>query len=327
MTDTTSPTALAYIHLDQDGNVPATAAELLGAAATLGAPVAAVAVQSDQRDAAVQRLGELGATRVLVAGTDPGVLTGPSVDCLEAAARACSPIAVLVANSVEGRDTAARFAARARLALLADAVGIEVDDEGVVAHHSVFGGGYLTSSAPTFGPPVITLRPGAVDQRAEPAEPAVEELEVTEPEGLRHAEVTATEKTGGQSERPALVGAKKVVSGGRGLGSEENFRLVEELADALGAAVGASRAAVDAGYVEPSAQVGQTGVSVSPQLYIALGISGAIQHMAGMQTAKTIVAVNKDAEAPIFEIADFGVVGDVNEVVPKLVEAIAERKG
>lgn len=303
------------------GGLAKSVAELLGAASRVGTPVALLLGDAGL----ASEVAQLGASAVLTAETDGSGLNVGAVDALEAAVDAVQPDAILLSHSTDGRDIAARFAARRKHALAVDAVGVERDELGVIAHHSVYGGAYNVTSSSTFGAPVITVRQGAVDARADAGAGVVESLEVSS-SGKPAAVIESFTEEALESTRPELRGAAKVVAGGRGLGSEENFKLVEDLADALGAAVGASRAAVDAGYVPAHTQVGQTGVSVSPQLYVALGISGAIQHRAGMQTSKTIVAINKDADAPIFEIADFGVVGDLFTVVPQLISALEARK-
>lgn len=302
------------------------AAEVLGAAAQLGTPVAVVVGPEAALPQLAEAAGSLGAAQVLTAAVDPAQLGAPAADALAAAIAQVAPEAVLVPHSIEGTDAAGRVAARLGTPLNVDVVGVERDDEGIVARHSVYGGAYDVTAAATYGPMMVTLRLGSVDHRAEAATPEVSALDVAS-SGRPTAVVEGFEPEQQTSTRPDLRAAKKVVSGGRGLGSKEQFALVEQLADALGAAVGASRAAVDAGYAEQSLQVGQTGTSVAPDLYMAVGISGAIQHRAGMQTAKTIIAIDRDPNAPIFEVADLGVVGDLFTIVPQLIAALEARKG
>ncbi len=318
-------TALVLLEVLPDGALAASAPGLLSAAATVGDPIALIVSTADVLERAPAEAAELGATRVLTAVTDADALTGPVVDALAAAVAKESPDLVLASHAVESRDALARLAARLRMPLATDVVGVGRDDLGVVAHHAAFGGAFTVDGAPTFGPLAATLRPGSVEARLDARSLVVESLEVAA-SGTPHARVEGFAETAVASSRPELRGAAAVVAGGRGVGSREDFALVEQLADALGAAVGASRAAVDAGYVPAAAQVGQTGVTVSPRLYVALGISGAIQHRAGMQTARTIVAIDKNPEAPIFEIADFGIVGDLFTVVPQLISALDAQK-
>ena len=299
-----------------EGEIKKATYELLTAARALGEPSAVVVGPA----VATKELAAHGAEKVYVAETDRDDFLTPQVDVLAALIEAKSPAAVLIAVSADGKEIAGRLALRTGSAWLNDVV--DVSPEG--ATHSVFGGAWVVQAKSATEHPVITVRPGSFEVDEAAGARAEEAVEVPAASG-RGATVSSREPIEG-GDRPELTEASVVVSGGRGVGSAEDFSVVEGLADALGAAVGASRAAVDSGYYPHQFQVGQTGKTVSPQLYIALGISGAIQHRAGMQTSKTIVAVNKDADAPIFEIADFGVVGDLFSVAPQLQEEIARRR-
>jgi electron transfer flavoprotein alpha subunit len=303
-----------------DGEIRKATFELLTAARALGEPSAVVVGAPGTAAAYADRLREHGAEKIYVAESDRTDFLTPEVDVLASLVGSASPAAVLIATSSDGKEIAGRLSVRTGSGWLNDVVSI--DGDGVT--HSVFGGAYIAQAKANTEHPVITLRPGSVEIEPTAGAGTQETVEVPAAAG-RVATVTGREPiTAG--DRPELAEASVVVSGGRGVGSAEDFQLVETLADTLGAAVGASRAAVDSGYYPHQFQVGQTGKTVSPQLYIALGISGAIQHRAGMQTSKTIIAVNKDPEAPIFEIADFGVVGDLFTVAPQLEGEIAKRR-
>ncbi|MGP3981730.1 electron transfer flavoprotein subunit alpha/FixB family protein [Streptomyces sp. KR80] len=319
--------AEVLVYVDHvDGAVRKPTLELLTIARRIGEPVAVFLGAG--ADAAAATLAEYGAVKVLATDAPEfgDYLVAPKVDALQAAYEAVSPAAVLVPSSAEGKEIAARLAVRIGSGIITDAVDLEAGDEGPVATQSVFAAAFTTKSRVTKGTPVITVKPNSAAPEAAPAAGTVEQLAVNIADASKGTKVvsrTPRESTG----RPELTEAAIVVSGGRGLGGAEHFSLIEKLADSLGAAVGASRAAVDAGWYPHTSQVGQTGKSVSPQLYIAAGISGAIQHRAGMQTSKTIVAINKDAEAPIFDLVDYGVVGDLFQVIPQLTEEVKARKG
>jgi electron transfer flavoprotein alpha subunit len=295
--------------------------ELLTAARRYGEPAAVWAGAG--AEAGHARLAELGAAKVYVAsGADfDDYVVAPKAELLAELIAQKSPAAVLVAATAEGREVAARLAVKTGSGILTDVTAL--GDE-LAGEQSIFGGAITVQSRVSSGTPIIAVRPNAITPEPVPGDAVTEEVTITVSDAAKGARITGRVEQE-RGERPELTEASIVVSGGRGVGAAENFALIEKLADSLGAAVGASRAATDAGWYPHQFQVGQTGKTVSPQLYLACGISGAIQHRAGMQTSKTIMVVNKDPEAPIFELADFGVVGDLFKVVPQLIEEIEKR--
>ncbi len=304
------------------GDVKKVTLELLTLARSLGEPSAVVVGAG--AGSAVAALAEYGAQRVYVA-EDAELDRHPVAPAAEVLAKLVaekSPAAVLIISTADGKEIAGRLAVRTDSGLVTDAVGVEPD---LTATQSIFGGSVIVKSQVAKGTPVITVRPNSTAPEASAGAGEREDVSVgLSDEGARATITNRIEEK--HDARPELTEAAVVVSGGRGVGGAEGFGVIEALADALGGAVGASRAATDAGWYPHQYQVGQTGKTVSPQLYVAAGISGAIQHRAGMQTSKNIVVINKDPEAPIFEIADFGVVGDLFAVVPQLTEEVGKRK-
>jgi electron transfer flavoprotein alpha subunit len=315
---------LVLVDLNPTGGVRKTTLESLTAARALGEPSAVVIAAPGAAAAAKDALAEYGAAKVYVAES-PEVddyLVAPKAEILATLVAEKSPAAVVIPSSPEGKEVAARLAVKTGSGFLTDVTEIAADG---TATQVAFAGGVIVHAKVTTGTPIYTVRGNSVTPQPAPAAAAEEQVAVSLSDAAKATRVVdrVVEQ---KSSRPELTEASIVVSGGRGVASAENFAIIEALADSLGAAVGASRAAVDSGFYPHTFQVGQTGKTVSPQLYVAVGISGAIQHRAGMQTSKTIVAINKDPEAPIFELADFGVVGDLNTVVPAATEQIQARK-
>ncbi|MGR0159464.1 electron transfer flavoprotein subunit alpha/FixB family protein [Paenarthrobacter nitroguajacolicus] len=316
--------ANALVFIDNPGAaLKKSSLELLTIARSLGET--AVALTGELHDDVAAALGAYGATTVYQPSVDDldNYLVGPKAAYLAAAVAASGATAVLLDNSPEGKEIAGRLGIKLNAGVITDVVGVEADG---TAHKSVLAGSYNTTAKATTPVTVLSVKANNVEPAPVGAagSPATATVEVPADASANSARIAArTEKP--VSGRPDLSEARIVVAGGRGV--DGDFGPLEELADALGAAVGASRAATDAGWIGHDAQVGQTGVTVSPQLYISAGISGAIQQKAGMQTSKVIVAINKDAESPVFEIADYGIIGDLFKVLPQATAEIKKRKG
>jgi electron transfer flavoprotein alpha subunit len=318
--------AKIWVYAEQSqGRPAATTLELLTKARQLG-DVEAVALGPGAR-ASAAALGRHGARRVHV-NEDPAFaeyLAEPAADCLAALVAEGRPDVILFGFSPDPREVAGRLAARLGTGLIANAMDVEAAGDGFVARVPYFGGAKVATYRANTSPAIVLLRPKSFEISECGGEAEVVEVSAAIGDGSRRARIVETRTEA--ADKVKLEDARVVVSGGRGLGGPENFHYVEELADALGGAAGASRAIVDAGWVPYSMQVGQTGKTVRPGVYIAAGISGAMQHTVGMKGAKVIVAINKDPDAPILKMADLGVVGDALKILPKLTEAVRAKKG
>ncbi len=308
-----------------NGEVSSTTLELLTKARELADTVACV-YAGDDADEVAEVLGQYGAETVYETGDLEDCLVGPPVAAAIAAAidEGDGPDAILFGTSYDGRDVAARLSVKLDRTVITNVVDIQVEGDSLVGTEPIFGGATdIQTKFAGDGPFITLVRPKSFT--AEPSggpEADVEDLEVPDSDG---AKAVVTDRFVEESEGPKLDEAAIVVAGGRGLGEQEKFAMVADLARQLGGAAGASRAIVDAGWVPYSQQVGQTGKVVKPDVYIACGISGATQHLVGMKGSKNIIAINKDPEAPIFGIADLGIIGDVHKVMPALIEALANR--
>ena len=306
-----------------DGKPSSTTLEIMAKARTLG-DVQAVALGKGAK-AAGETLGKHGA-KVVYVNEDAAYddyIAEPATDTLEALHKEHSPDLILFGFTSDSREVAGRLAARLGVGLISNAGDIEASGGGYVAKVPYFGGSKIASMKANKKPAIVLIRPKSFEPSESGGTAEIKAIDAT----IANKRAKITERIVEASEKIKLEDAKVVVSGGRGLGGPENFPILEELANALGGAVGASRAVVDAGWVPYSMQVGQTGKSVRPSVYIAVGISGAMQHTVGMKSSKVIIAINKDAEAPIMKMADLGVVGDALKIVPALTAAVKAKKG
>lgn len=317
-----------WVHAEEDqGSIAPITLEILTKARSLGVEVVAIALGNATTH--VAKLAEFGAARVLAdARADYAQFFAlPAVDAFVALAEERRPLAILFGGTNDGRDIAGRVAARLGVGMAAFASDITVDGDAIKVEVPIWGGALIaTKTFAAAGPHVITFRAKAF--AAEPGGGAAPQVEEVAPELSEAARrVRVLDRSVEESTGPKLEEAAVVVTGGRGMGGPENFKILEELAGLLGGAVGATRAVVDAGWVPYSMQVGQTGKTVKPNVYIAAGVSGAMQHTVGMKGSKNIISINKDEEAPIFKLSDLGIVGDVHKVIPQITAAVKAKKG
>jgi electron transfer flavoprotein alpha subunit len=314
--------ASVWVFVEEENGAPTTLGlELLTKARSLGDVT--VIYLGAGGDEAFATLGEYGAAKVLHADPGDSLASAPIAAALAERAESESPDLILFGQAYNDRDVAGRLAGRLDVGILSNAADVRLTDDGVETEHEIFGGTQIAVATASGSPSIVLIRPKS--NPAEPGDGGTPEVELLTLPDVGASTARVTESHVEEREGPQLAEAPVVISGGRGLGSAEGYDLIEQLAKKLAAATGATRAIVDAGWVPYAKQVGQTGKTVKPDVYIAAGISGAMQHLVGMKDSKTIIAINKDADAPIFSIADLGIVGDVHQVLPKLIEALENR--